>query len=100
MKLKVHILDRCPHCLGKAYLSVGEAEDYKGEMYTKHKACPYCEGSGRQSRWVELPEFLLLLEQEKCLHERISSQGGFHLVAGEIYDDIKEVCADCGAELI
>ena len=44
--IKVHILDKCPHCHGQAMLPVGEGKDYKGRTYTRYAPCPDCEGSG------------------------------------------------------
>ena len=37
--------------------------------------------------------------QAQCLHNHTSTWGGFHLDAGEVWDDIIEVCDDCGAIL-
>lgn len=58
---KVHILDKCEHCQGQAYLPNGEGEDYKGRKYTCYAPCPMCEGSGNQARWVSLEDFATLL---------------------------------------
>src|SRR5574341_1039391 len=44
--LKVHILTQCTHCKGEAYLPAGEADNHKGEKYTRYLPCPVCEGSG------------------------------------------------------
>lgn len=38
--IKVHILTTCNHCVGVAYLPVGEAESYTGEKYTRYQPCP------------------------------------------------------------
>ena len=97
--IKVRILDTCPHCNGQAYIPVGEDTDYKGEKYIRHKPCPYCEGSGMAGKWVELAEFVLLIDQAKCPHKHVSRSGGFHFSAGEVWDDIQEVCDDCGEKL-
>jgi len=37
--------------------------------------------------------------QAQCPHIHTSFQGGWHFSAGEIWDDITEVCDDCGANL-
>jgi hypothetical protein len=37
--------------------------------------------------------------QEQCKHEHTSFQGDFHFVGGEIWDDIMEICNDCGVNL-
>ena len=97
--LKVQILDKCEHCQGQAYLPIGEGEDYKGRKYTRYAPCPMCEGSGEQTRWVGMEDFATLLRQEQCPHEHTSYQGGYHFTAGEVWDDIVEVCHDCGANL-
>jgi hypothetical protein len=97
--VKIRVLSKCHHCDGKAYLPIGEGFDFKGESYSRHIPCPVCEGSGLASKWVELPEFLLLLEQAKCSHQHTVSMGGFHLSEGTVWDDIREVCSACGEVL-
>ena len=97
--LKVHILTKCEHCKGQAYLPTGEVVDNNGKPYTRYIPCPNCEGSGNQARWVSLQEFAVLLEQAKCSHEHIVMQGGMHFNAGDVWDDMTEVCSDCDANL-
>ncbi len=94
--VKVRILTKCQQCDGKAYLPVGETVDSQGNKFIRHRPCSNCEGSGLAPKWIELSELLGLLEQSKCLHEHVSTSGGFHLTAGEIWDDVEEVCSDCG----
>ena len=65
--IKVHILTTCEHCGGEAYLPIGEAESYTGEKYTKYRPCPQCQGSGRQSKWIDLRAFADLLEKATAL---------------------------------
>ena len=97
--IKVRILDTCPHCKGQAYLPVEEAVNYMGEKYLKHAPCSFCDGTGTVAKSIELLEFLLLLDQAKCQHEHVSRNGSFHFSAGEVWDDIREVCDDCGEVL-
>ena len=78
----VHILAQCEH--------------YKDEAYLP---CPQCQGSGNQAAWVSLAELVTLLKEIQCSHEHTSFQGGFHFTAGDVWDDITEVCDDCGANL-
>lgn len=94
--IKIRILDTCPHCNGQAYLPAGKDVDAKGNEYDRYLPCPLCEGTGLAGRWVELPEFLLMLDQAKCPHKHVSRTGGFHFSGGEVWDDIREVCDDCG----
>jgi hypothetical protein len=96
---KVQILIACDHCQGQAYLLDCEVEDYQGRKYVGYEPCPMCEGSGKRTTWVSLSEFARLLEQEKCPHQHKAYQGGFHFSAGDVWDDITEVCIDCGANL-
>jgi hypothetical protein len=96
---KVQILTTCESCNGQAYLPSGEAEDWQGKTYTRFTPCPSCEGSGLQPKWVSLAEFAILLQQEQCSHQHTSFNGGFHLTAGDVWDDLTEVCNDCGANL-
>jgi hypothetical protein len=97
--LKVHILSICSNCNGEAYLPMGEAEDCQGHKYSRHIPCPSCEGSGNESKWVSLEDFANLLRQAACPHEHTTHQGSMHFSAGEVWDDITEVCDDCGAKL-
>lgn len=97
--MKVRVLDKCSHCNGQAYLPVGENVDYKGEKYIRHLPCSHCEGTGKAGRWVELTEFALALDQARCSHMHVSRTGGFHFSAGEVWDDVCEVCDDCGEAL-
>ncbi len=97
--IKVHILDRCKQCDGKAYLPVGEAESYTGERYTRYAPCTQCQGSGKQASWVSLTKFYTLIAEAKCAHEHTSFQGGLHFNGGDVWDDIVEVCDDCGTNL-
>jgi len=96
---KVHILGTCSHCNGEAYQPVGEAEDTQGHKYTRYVPCPICEGSGNEPKWVDLEGFAELLRQSLCPHEHTSYQGSMHFNAGDVWDDITEVCDDCGAKL-
>ena len=97
--IKVHILDKCPRCHGQAMLPVGEGKDYKGRTYTRYAPCPECEGSGNQPRWISLQDFAELLHQVVCQHEHTTTQGGMHFSAGDVWDDIQQVCIECGADL-
>lgn len=98
--VKVHILSTCHNCEGKAFIPVSEEIDAHGQKYMRHKPCPVCEGSGLSSQWVDLFEFLAELEEVKCAHKHVSQTGGFHFTAGEFWDDIKDICNDCGEVLI
>ena len=96
---KVHMLTTCSACQGQAYLPAGEAIDYKGKTYLRYIPCPHCEGSGMRPHWISLSEFAEVLKQEQCQHQHTSYQGGFHFSAGDVWDDLAEVCTDCGANL-
>lgn len=97
--IKVHILSTCTHCSGTAYLPCGEGEDTKGHKYIRHIPCPMCEGSGTQPGWVSLEDFTQFLRQAHCPHEHISMQGNIRFIAGDVWDDLTEVCDDCGVNL-
>jgi hypothetical protein len=97
--IKVHILEKCKHCHGEAYLPLGQAESYTGEMYTRYIPCLNCAGSGFQERWVSLQEFAKLLAQNQCLHQHTTHTGSMRFSEGEVWDDIREVCCDCGTNL-
>ena len=97
--IKVQILTQCEHCQGQAYLPVGEAESYSGEKYIRHISCPICNGSGAQPKWISLEVLAALLEKETCPHKHTSFQGSLRFSQGEVWDDIHEVCHDCGTNL-
>ena len=97
--IKVQVLTQCEHCNGEAYLPIGEAEDSQGHKYTRHVPCLMCEGSGNQSSWISLEDFAKLLVQAQCPHDHTSYQGRMRFNAGDVRDDIKEICKDCGASL-
>ncbi len=97
--LKVHILVTCSHCKGRAYLPVSETDDVQGQKYVRHKPCPVCEGSGIEPKWVDIQDFAKRLQQTACPHEHTSFQGSMHFSEGDVWDDIHEVCDDCGANL-
>lgn len=95
-EVKIRILSTCPHCNGTAYFPYREALDYQGKPYMQYLPCNVCQGSGVTGKWVTLPDFRKLLEQSLCVHEHVSQSGGFHLSGGEVWDDVEEVCDDCG----
>ena len=97
--LKVHILTTCSHCNGEAYLAMGESEDNQGNKYTRYIPCPICEGSGNEPKWIDLEDFANQLQQAHCPHEHTTYQGRMHFSAGDVWDDITEVCDDCGEKL-
>jgi hypothetical protein len=97
--LKVHILSICFQCNGKAYVPIGEAEDCQGHKYSRYAPCPHCEGSGNESKWVDLEDFAKLMQQSECPHKHTSYQGSMRFTSGDVWDDIQEVCDDCRANL-
>jgi len=97
--IKVHILTTCSECNGESYLPIGEVADYQGRKYTKYHPCPRCEGTGESDRWISLMDFADLLVQTSCSHKHTSSHGGMHFDAGVVWDDIRVMCDDCGANL-
>jgi hypothetical protein len=97
--IKVQVLSQCKHCNGEAYLPMGEAEDCQGHTYTRYVPCPMCEGSGNKFSWISLEDFAKLLFQAQCPHEHTSYQGSMQFSTDDVWDDIEEVCDDCGASL-
>jgi hypothetical protein len=66
--IKVQILIQCHHCNGKGYIPIEKAKDYRGDAYTRHIPCPVCDGSGKQTGWVDIDELAaLLLYIQPCL---------------------------------
>ena len=99
MIYKVKILSKCAYCDGQAYLPGGMDVDSKGEKYMRYLPCPTCHGSGLSGKWINLSDFKQLLEGSECPHAHVSRNGGHHFSAGEVWDDIEEVCDDCGQVL-
>ena len=97
--MKVQVLTTCDACQGKAYVPMCQALDAKGEPYTRYQPCAHCEGSGLAPKWVSLQEFITLLQQAQCQHHHTSYHGSLRFSQGEPWDDITEVCDDCGARL-
>ena len=97
--IKIKILDKCTHCNGASQLPCGEEEDYKGEHYTLYRPCPVCNGSGNEEQYIGLVELAILLQGAQCQHEHTSFRGGYHFTAGDVWDDLEEVCDDCGIKL-
>ena len=95
----VQILDTCPHCQGTGYLNGGE-HGSPAFVRTRHSVpCPVCKGDGEFKVWVNLPRFATMLKTIKCPHKHTSFEGGYHSSNGDVWDDIVEVCDDCGAIL-
>ena len=97
--LKVHILVRCTHCDGQAYIPAREAVDANGNTYIQHNPCLNCQGSGTQESWIDLTKFASLLGEATCTHKQSTLQGAYYFNNGDVWDDIKGVCHNCGANL-
>jgi len=94
--IKVKILSKCDDCDGQAYLPSAKGIDSRGEEYQRYLPCPTCKGSGQTSKWISLSELQKLLNALECAHEHVSQIGSFHFSAGEVWDDIRDICEDCG----
>jgi hypothetical protein len=98
-KIKVKILSKCQDCDGQAYLPSVMGIDSRGVEYQRYLPYPACNGSGQAGKWITLNEFQQLLKETGCPHEHVSQTGGFHFSTGDVWDDIEEVCSDCGEVL-
>jgi hypothetical protein len=58
---KVQILTTCQACSGQAYVPVGEEASPTGDKYNRYRPCFACQGSGKQTHWIEFQEFAMLL---------------------------------------
>ena len=97
--LKVYILSKCPYCDGEAYLLIEKCQDSKGKYYIRYAPSPACEGSGNQPKWIDLADFAKLMQQAVCAHEHTSFHSNMHFSDGDTWDEIHEVCNDCGVNL-
>lgn len=55
---KVHIQVACSYCQGEAYVFHTQAGRYL--------PCEMCQGSGSQTRWVSLVEFVTMLDKAQA----------------------------------
>ena len=97
--MKIQILERCPYCEGVSMVFVAREKDYNDEPYDRFRPCSMCKGSGQYPRWISLADFSQLLQQVQCPHEHTSTRGGMQFTEGEVWDDLTEVCDDCGGKL-
>lgn len=58
---KVQILTTCQACNGQAYVPFGEETSPTEVKYIRHKPCFACQGSGKQTHWIDVQEFAMLL---------------------------------------
>jgi len=58
---KIQILTTRQACSGQAYLPVGEEVSPTGVKYICHRPCFACQGSGKQTHWIDFQEFAILL---------------------------------------
>jgi hypothetical protein len=58
---KIPILTICQACSGRAYVPVGEEVSLTGAKYIRHRPCFACQGSGKQTNWIDVQEFAMLL---------------------------------------
>jgi len=58
---KIQILTTCQACSGRAYVPVGEETSCTGAKYIRHRPCFACQGSGKQTHWIDVKEFAMLL---------------------------------------
>ena len=99
MQPKVQILIPCDHCKDKAYVPDPKDTGPVGRQHNQSNPCPVCQGSGHCTQWVSLEQFSAMLANSQCPHEHTSFLGGYHFTEGDVWDDIVEVCDDCGARL-
>jgi DnaJ-class molecular chaperone len=59
--VKIQILITCQACNGRAYVPVGEEISCTGTKFVRHRPCFACQGSGKQTRWLDIQEFTNLL---------------------------------------
>jgi hypothetical protein len=59
---KIQILINCQACNGHAYVPVGEEVSPTGAKYIRHRPCFACQGSGKQTHWIDIQEFAMLLQ--------------------------------------
>jgi hypothetical protein len=57
---KVQILTTCQACSGQAHVPIGEETSPTGVLYIRHRPCFACQGSGKQTLWIEVQEFAML----------------------------------------
>ena len=58
---KIQMLTTCQACNGRASVPVREEVSLTGAKYIRHRPCFACQGSGKQTRWIDVQEFAMLL---------------------------------------
>ena len=58
---KVQLLTTCQACSGQAHVPIGEEVSPTGVKYIRHRPCFACQGSGKQTLWIDVQEFAMLL---------------------------------------
>jgi len=58
---EIPIKTTCNACSGQAYVPVGEEVSLTGAKYIPHRPCFACQGSGKQTHWIDVQEFAILL---------------------------------------
>ena len=58
---KIQILTTCQACSGKSYIPMWEEISMAGHKYIRHNPCPACDGTGKQTHWIDLHEFTRML---------------------------------------
>jgi len=59
--VKILILTTCQDCKGRAYVPVCEETSGTGAKYIRHRRCFFCDGTGKQTHWIDLHEFTRML---------------------------------------
>ena len=70
---KIQILTTCQACSGQAYVPVGEEVSPTGVKYIRHRPCLACQGSGKQTRWIDFQELPCC-----CMYSQLKSRQHDH----------------------
>ena len=99
MEPRVQILILCRHHGALLLITGHEDSDHQCSAQTECSSCPLCQDSDCSTIWITLEQLISLLQAIQCPHTHTSFQGIYHFTEGDVWDDIVEVCDDCGARL-
>ena len=67
---EIQLRTTCRACGGKALLRTNEVLSISGWKFFRHVPCAACEGSGKETRWIEIRDFARLLEAIAVEHHK------------------------------
>lgn len=90
--MRVRVLTECETSNGKAYMPAGKGPSSKFDESLRYLPCLHCKGTGEAGKWVELPEFLLMLVRRNALTSMFPGLAVSITATGTAANDRMEFC--------